>query len=184
MTDLSNWYMELPTIVEMKVYKRKLSSIKPILSYFGSRRVNDVEADHMEQYRQMRRGQGRMDGTVDNEIRLLRSMYHLALKRKKIPATAMPGEFIVLAKTNPRRIITDDEFEKMLSYAKPDFYDMLVCGYETGMRLQEICDLTANQAHLDIQHISGEILDYIDLGIFDTKRSGNGSQSRTKSPKG
>ncbi len=81
----------------------------------------------------------------------------------------MPGEFIVLAKTNPRRIITQEEFEKLLSYAKPDFSDMLICGYESGMRLQEICNLTASQVHLDIRHISGETLDYIDLGIFDTK---------------
>jgi integrase len=167
--DLSNWYMKLPSIQDMKVYTCKLSNVKPLLLYFGKRRVNDVEADDMETYRELRLKQGRMNGTVDNEIKLLSSMYHLAVKRKKIPTSAMPGEFIILAEKNPRRIITDDEFESLLSHASPDFYDVLVCGYETGMRLQEICSLTASQVHLDIQHFSGEILDYIDLGIFDTK---------------
>jgi integrase len=166
---LSNWYMTLPTIQNMKVYTRKLSNVKPLLLYFGSRRVNDVEADDMERYRELRRSQGRMDGTVDNEIMLLSSMYHLAIKRKKIPASAMPGEFVIVGKTNPRRIITDEEFEKLLSHANDDFHDVLICGYETGMRLREICNLIANQVHLDIRHISGETLDYIDLGIFDTK---------------
>ncbi len=37
------------------------------------------------------------------------------------------------------------------------------------MRLSEITDLAKSQVHLDLQHISGAILDYIDLGIFDTK---------------
>ena len=168
-TDLSNWYMMLDSIQKMKVYTRKLSNIKPLISYFGERRINDVEAEDMEKYRKLRLQQGRMDGTVDNEIRLLSSMYHLAVKRKKILASAMPGEFIIVAKTNPRRIITAEKFESLLSYANPDFYDVLICGYESGMRLQEICNLTAVQVRLDIQHISGEILDYIDLGIFDTK---------------
>jgi integrase len=37
------------------------------------------------------------------------------------------------------------------------------------MRSSEICGLTASQVHLNIQHISGTVLDYIDLGVFDTK---------------
>ncbi len=37
------------------------------------------------------------------------------------------------------------------------------------MRSQEIANLTASQVHLDVRHISGKTLDYIDLGIFDTK---------------
>jgi integrase len=45
----------------------------------------------------------------------------------------------------------------------------MLCAYETAMRLSEIIKLTPGQIHLDIQHISGAIVDYIDLGIFDTK---------------
>ena len=37
------------------------------------------------------------------------------------------------------------------------------------MRSGEICGLAAGQVRLDVRHISGEILHYIDLGIFDTK---------------
>lgn len=47
--------------------------------------------------------------------------------------------------------------------------DMLICAYETGMRSNEICTLTPAQVKLDVQHISGAMLDYIGLGIFDTK---------------
>ena len=37
------------------------------------------------------------------------------------------------------------------------------------MRVSEICDLTAGKVKLNISHISGRVLDYISLGIFDTK---------------
>ncbi|MCJ7596193.1 MAG: site-specific integrase, partial [Desulfobacterales bacterium] len=53
-----------------------------------------------------------------------------------------------------------------------DFRDLLICGYESGMRSSEICCLTAGQVKLDVPYIrNGEkvILNYIDLGIFDTK---------------
>lgn len=37
------------------------------------------------------------------------------------------------------------------------------------MRSGEIAKLTPNQVHLDVRHISGRVLDFIDLGIFATK---------------
>lgn len=46
---------------------------------------------------------------------------------------------------------------------------MLICAYESAMRLSEICNLPARKVKLDIQHISGEMVSYIDLGIMDTK---------------
>jgi integrase len=167
--DLSNWYMTLPMIQEQKIYQRKLFACANLMKYFGSKRVNQLEADDQERYRVHRKAQGAMDGTVDLEIQLLSAMYHLALKRKKINVDAMPGEFVKKGNFNPRRIVTELEFEKLLNHATPDFRDVLVCGYESAMRSSEICKLTAGQVHLDIQHISGAILDYIDLGIFDTK---------------
>jgi integrase len=167
--DLANWYMTLPTIQQQKIYPRKITLSANLLDYFGNRAVNRLEADHQEQYRIYRKGQGVMDGTIDLEIRLLSAMYHLALKRKKINADSMPGEFVTKGGIIPRRIITDDEYDKILEHADTDFKDVLICGYESAMRSSEICKITAGQVHLDIKHISGAVLDYIDLGIFDTK---------------
>jgi hypothetical protein len=36
-------------------------------------------------------------------------------------------------------------------------------------RISETINLTKCQVHLDLQHISGAISVYLDLGIFDTK---------------
>lgn len=167
--DLSNWYMTLPSIQQQKIYDRKVSLAVNLLNYFGNKTINRVEADDQERYRIYRKGQGVTDGTVDLEIQLLSAMYHLAKKRKKITPESMPGEFVKKGNTNPRKIVTDADFEKILKHAARDFKDVLVCGYESAMRSSEICKITAGQVHLNMKHISGAILDYVDLGIFDTK---------------
>lgn len=81
----------------------------------------------------------------------------------------LPGEFILIGEENPRRIVTEDQVNKIIENADLDFKDVLICAYESAMRSGEICNLTAGQIHLNIQHISGVVLDYIDLGVFDTK---------------
>ena len=170
LSQLANWYMGLPMIQNQKLYRRKFSVISHLFNYFGKGKpIHRIEADDIEHYRKNRITEGVVHGTVDLEVQVLRSMYNLAVKRKKIPAEALPGEFYQVREINPRRIITDDEYERIIAHADDDFKDMLVCAWETGMRLSEICNLTADNVKLDIQHISGEKLDYIDLGIFDTK---------------
>jgi hypothetical protein len=82
-TNLSNWYMTLPGIQEQKIYNRKVSCAAHLIEYFGKKPINQIEGDEQEYYREFRKGQGAMDGTIDLEIELLSAMYHLAVKRKK-----------------------------------------------------------------------------------------------------
>ncbi len=168
-TDLANWYMTLPGVQEKKVYKRKVDCAAHLIEFFGNKPINQIEGDEQERFREFRKTQGAADGTIDLEIELLSAIFHLAVKRKKIPPDAMPGEFIQKNNRNPRRIISEEEFEKLLECSDPDFQDFLLCGYETAMRLSEVLTLTAGQVFLNVKHISGETVSYIDLGIFDTK---------------
>ena len=167
--ELMNWYMELPSVQQLASYRRMVSACTHLMAFFGNRPVSQVEGDIQEKYRERRKRQGILDGTIDLEIAYLSAMYHAAIRRKRIPHEAMPGEFVKTRTKNPRRIIADQEFEAILGHADMDFQDFLICGYETAMRLREITNLTAGQVHLNTQHISGAIVDYIDLGVFDTK---------------
>jgi integrase len=99
-------------------------------------------------------------------------MYHEAKKAKKIHAEMLPGEFSTVRVNNPRRLITDEEYKRLLKHAGPDFADFLICGHESAMRSSEVCDLRAYQVHLNETRISSGgagLADYIDLGVFDTK---------------
>jgi len=167
--DVSNYYMTLPSVQEYKNYKRDLIAVRHLLKHFGKKPVNGVSSDEQERYREYRKGQGAADATVNFEISKLSAMYHVALKRKKIHADMMPGEFVRKGISIPRPIVPDSDFESLLEHVDTDFQDLMLCAYETAMRVSEIINLTPGQVHLDIQHISGAIVDYIDLGIFDTK---------------
>jgi integrase len=93
----------------------------------------------------------------------------MALKDKKIRFEDKPGRFVFKYDHNPRRIITEDEFKSLLKNAESDLQDLITAGYESAMRSGEICNLTAEKVRIGIQHFSGEIVDFVDLGVFDTK---------------
>jgi integrase len=166
---LSSWYMDLPSIKKQVRYPAKVDFNKHLLRHLGDMPVNKVATDTLEIYRSKREVEGAASSTIDGEISLLRSMYRKAWKSRKIKAETIPAEFPVLDEHNPRRTITEDEYKRLLEAAPPDYKDVLIAGYETGMRSAEICKLTASQVHLGVSHISGQVVDYISLGIFDTK---------------
>ena len=167
--DMFNWYMTLPSVQKQKSYQRKVIASKRLLDYFGNRPVHAVKADDIERYREYRKA---TDGTVNVEVALLSAVYYRARKNGDITADMLPGAFPLVRVTNPRPIIPDDDFELLMSNTDQDFADVLLCAYEAAMRAGEICNLRAYQVHLDEPRISNGQkvkVDYIDLGIFDTK---------------
>ncbi len=124
--NLANWYMKLPTVQQQKSYGRKVGACAHVLRYFGNKPVNHVEADDMERYREQRKGQGALDGTINLELSILWAMYNLARKRKKVDADSVPGEFFLVKNQNPRRIFTEGEFDRICEGASSDFRDVLI----------------------------------------------------------
>jgi integrase len=168
--ELCDWYMTLPGVQKQKNYGSRIGNARHLRGYFGSFPVGSVGGTEQETYRQRREAEGAAPGTVNNEIRLLSAMYHLALKDRKILPEQTPGRFPMEKGTNPRRVLTEDEAESLMAHVEDEnFRDVLVCAYETAMRSGEIQNLRVGQVHLGVRHISGEVVDYIDLGIFDTK---------------
>jgi len=170
-TDLSNWYFSLHSIQSQASYTRKTHSARHILAFYGKMRLEDVDADSTEEYREYRKGFGAADATVDLDLAVLRAMYFLARKRKKIPAEYMPGEFVQVRATNPRPLITDEQYNLLVENTGQDFADVITCGWESAMRSGEIANLRAYQVHLNatVSEVPPVRADYIDLGIFDTK---------------
>ena len=165
--ELSNWYMTRPKIQQLISYSRSLSAVANVHRYFSKMHLGQIDVDTLEDYRESRKTEGAADNTINNEISLVSRMFHLALRRKKILSEMMPGEFPRENNAPPRRVVTDIEFEKLLEAADEDFEDVLICGYETAMRSTEIAELRASQVYLDVDHISGKKLDFID--VIDVK---------------
>ena len=168
--DLHDWYFALPEVQKRKSWGTNVQHLKHLVDYFGTNNpLNQFEMDQQSHYRAFRKKEGAADGTIKLEISLLSAMFNAALGNKLIPITVRPGKFDRSGDSIPRRTVTDEEYNAILSIANDDFKDVLICAYESGMRSSEIIGLKCSQVHLGLQHISGAILDYIHLGIFDSK---------------
>lgn len=168
--DLANWYMGLSIVQKKRGYKRETQALKHLLAYFGKMSAHKLKGSDTVKYRDKRIKQVANDNTVDLELSILRQIYRLAMKLDEITADYLPGSFVMNGTTNPRPIITDEQFELLHSNAAPVFADILLCGWESAMRSGEICNLKAKDVHLDVTtDIHGSSVSFIYLGIFDTK---------------
>jgi integrase len=162
--DLSKWYMSRPQTQKLKSYKTKHILAAHLSRHFQDKALSEIDVDMLEDYRETRTVEGAQPNTINGEISLLRSMYNLAVKRKKIPRELKPGEFPEEKNAAPpRRPVTETEYEALLGAADQDFGDFLVCGYQTSMRSAEIANLKVKQVYLDVPHISGAMLDYLEV---------------------
>lgn len=110
-----------------------------------------------------------MDTTIDLEIQHMRTIFNEAYKSELISADDTPRQYEQLNEHNPRHVITASEYKSILKNCDPDFRDLLICAWESGMRQGEIINLVPAQIKLNLQHISGAVMDYIDLSIKDSK---------------
>lgn len=134
--------------------------------------LSAIDGDDIEHYKMFRRKGGLKDSTIDDELRILKNMYNLAIKRRKIPFEFKPPEFFMADETNPRRMVSLEEFQSLPKHSDNDFKYLLTCAWCTGMRISEILGLTAGQIYLNENFISdGEKyrLNYIYLRVMETK---------------
>jgi len=117
------------TFQQQKIYKSKLSKVKHLFKFFEERKLQDIDSDEIDRYRTKREGEGAASGTIDQELKLLRTIYYTGRKYKKIHADLVPGTFDIRGEKNPRRAITKDEYEALLKHSDSDFQDVLVCAF-------------------------------------------------------
>jgi len=171
MIEMKKWYLNLPKVVEQKAYERKKYACGHLANYFNERPLSAIDGDDIEHYRVFRRKKDIKDSTIDYELRILKNMYNLAIKRRKIPLEFKP-EITEVKPINPRRMVSLEEFQALLKHSDGDFKDLLTLGWCTGMRIREMINVTAGQVHLNENFIAdGEKhrLDYIFLGVMETK---------------
>jgi integrase len=164
--DLSKWYLSRPQTQRLKSYQNKTILVTHLKRHFQGKALAEIEVDLLEDYRVARELEGAATYSINTEISLIRAMYRLAVKRKKIPRDLLPGEFPQVRGKKaapPRRVITETELERLLEVADEDFKNVVICGYETAMRSAEIANLRAKEVYLDVAHISGAKLDYLEV---------------------
>jgi integrase len=143
--------------------KRIKSALKAFNEVFGETLAIDITYDGLVRYMN---GQEESIGpyTLDVEMAIIKSMISLAFDRDKVGGRVFQ-EFRKISTIAPpeakrrKRVITVDEYRKLLQAAQPSLYAMMVIAMVTGMRPAEIRKL--RWFHLDpendMMHMPGEI---------------------------
>jgi integrase len=152
--ELTEWYMNLPSVKTKKSYDRIALALKNFNVEFGDMRINDIKQNDLENYQILRDKQGRSSATIDMEIKIAQTMITKAFDNDKIdgkPLKAFRRTKRKLKKgSNARKkTIAVEEYLRLIANAPSHLKTMLVIAFNTGMRAGEIRGLTWGKIDLE-----------------------------------
>jgi len=121
--------------------ERDFYASKPLLSFFGNKKVSQINLFMVEKYKSERKALGRKPETVNKELGVLRRMFNLAEEWKHISSNPIKGMKLVKVPKGIRRILKTEEVQRLYRSASEHFKPILLCAYFTGMRRDEIAKL-------------------------------------------
>jgi integrase len=171
---LVDWYLELPSVKGRRYYSdivRYTEGWRQFFSEnFGEILVEDIKPSMVEKYRHERLKQTSYRGknptklkvapaTVNKEVATLKRMFNLAI-REDLADKNPCWKVEKLREDNTRtRILSKEEYKRLLEELPPNGRDVVVTAYYTGMRAGEILNLTWDRVHLDEGYIQLEAED-------------------------
>ena len=145
--ELAKWYLKLEKVKALKSYWLVEICLKKFNTEFGDRVVNTVKLADLRNYQAKRLKIGKAPATVDHEIGKTKTMVIKAFENDLVGGDVLKT-FTRCKKTLKSgsdirdRILTPNEFERLLSHANRHLRGVLTMAYYTGMRRGEILGLT------------------------------------------
>jgi integrase len=124
-------------------------SVKNLLPRFGAKRLDEITADEIRQFKEARLKDGRSGATVNRDLECLRRMFCVAMKTDVIitsPFVARKVEF--LPENGRERVLTFTEERVYLSKANPLLRDVATIILEMGLRPEEVFRMRGHDVHL------------------------------------
>jgi integrase len=143
---LGQWaeeYKAIEEVAQLRSYKERCQRIdNVIVPFFGSNRLlQDLTAQDMEAFRQ-ERGKGRAVATVNVDHSYVKHMLKQAMRRDLVTRNVASLVAAPKPKNARSRVLEPEEWSRLYGAAPAWFKPVLLTGYHTGMRLQEILTLT------------------------------------------
>jgi integrase len=145
--ELSEWYLNLEREKALAVHKRRKTTLKNFNAVFGEIVVGNIKPVDLEDYQVKRKKQGMSDCSVDLELADAKTVIYKAFNNAMLGADTLRAFKTVknLSKRNANardRILSPEEFDRLLAGAAPHLKAIISMAYYTGMRLGEILPLT------------------------------------------
>ena len=138
------------------------SRAKPLITFFGKRRLPDVTQFLIEQYKKDRRnsfngrGEVRSPSSVNRELELLSRIYSLAIERSEVDTNPFKGVKKLAANNVLTRYLTSEEEDRLLSVLtgrRAHLRPIVLMALHTGMRRGEMLSLRWEQVDFNREAI-------------------------------
>jgi len=143
-TDLVNDYK----INGRKSLDRAKLSIKHLSSFFGGIKTKDITSSLIESYIISRKNEMASNGTINRELSALKRMFSLGVRHT--PPKAINPPYVHKLKESPPRegFFEYEEYLRLRDELQDHLKPVLTIAYFTGMRKQEILNLTWDQTNV------------------------------------
>lgn len=144
--ELAKWYLNLADVMKLASYDNVKLCLKNFNKIFGEVVVNTIKPMNLEEYQEKRLSNGKSAATVDMELSIAKTMVNKAFNNDMVAGHTLKAFRIVKRKLvrgeNARkRILSMEEYIKLLSVSAPHLKAMIEVAFYTGMRLGELREL-------------------------------------------
>lgn len=154
--DLAKKYLQLQEVKRKRSYTRDVLSVRALISFFGDRKLNTITHSLIKSYKEhrlkqpskRRLGQMLTPASVNRELACLKHIFNLSIKNRLIETN--PAKFVQLCEENNvrDRVLSKEEFERLLACVPDYIGDILLVAYYTAMRVGEILNLRWSRVDL------------------------------------
>ena len=144
--ELADWYLELESVKKLASYERISISLKNFNKFYGNRINSTILPLDLENYQATRSKLNISYVTIDLEISTVKTMVNKAFDNDIVDGRALRAfrKTKKVSKMSERvrdRIISINEYLKLIDAAVEHTRDMMVVAFNTGMRPGEIKNL-------------------------------------------
>jgi integrase len=162
--ELADWYLGLEKVKVKKGCWRIRIALENFNSELGDIIVGQSKPVDLENYQVKRIGDGKAGSTVDKELSMVQTMINKAFDNSKVGGETLRTfkrvENLLKKNANARdRILSLDEYHKLMSYLPFHLKPVIATAFYTGMRRGEILPLTWDKVDLKSRLIRLEASD-------------------------